>query len=404
MNKSHKQFQKFKIKLRGKICYPIYVFLFNCVDSLFVTSKNNWCFFFTEKHFSDNIKYYYDYINNNDKSVVPILIVKNKRLYELLKTDYVRPHIYYYLSIRALYYFLKSSVVIIAHGGVFFYYLPYVLNVKRKLIVNLWHGIPLKKLCMEVDDFREMGKGCYLQDNSLFIASSKMEQKMLSKCFLLDENKIKITGTPRNDVFFQHKMIDSCDNQVKILYAPTWREFGNSTQFFPFSDFDLHDLISFCEVKNIKFYVRAHRYDMESLNRFLNQSGIESSVYEKYIEIADQTKYPDNQQLLIESDILITDYSSIYLDYLLLDKPVVFIPYDLEEYSNYRGFLFDYEDYTPGPKVFTYSSFKEEIVKIISLDDDFKQKRTQLKDVFHSQFDGKNSERITAEINQQLAS
>ena len=74
------------------------------------------------------------------------------------------------------------------------------------------------------------------------------------------------------------------------------------------------------------------------------------------------------------ADVLITDYSSIYFDYLLLGRPIIFFAYDLKEYFDSREMYFDYDEFTPGEKVWDYQGLKNSIVKIIENNGDY-QKR-----------------------------
>ena len=69
----------------------------------------------------------------------------------------------------------------------------------------------------------------------------------------------------------------------------------------------------------------------------------------------------DINEILPAVDLLITDYSGIYLDFLLCDNPVMFIPYDLKQYqTELRGLLFDYDLFTPGSKIDTLKNFIKE--------------------------------------------
>ena len=87
------------------------------------------------------------------------------------------------------------------------------------------------------------------------------------------------------------------------------------------------------------------------------------------------------------------------LDFLLLDKPMIFIPYDLEQYQSYRGFLFDYDTHTPGDKVGTQAEFMESIDRALNKPELGAIERAQMKNLFHTYEDGKSSERILAQIN-----
>ena len=99
-------------------------------------------------------------------------------------------------------------------------------------------------------------------------------------------------------------------------------------------------------------------------------------------------------------DVLVTDYSSIYLDFLLVDKPIIFIPYDLKEYQSYRGFLFDYDCNTPGDKVFTQEAFIESLDSSLNSPEQYSAERRVVLDLFHKYQHGNSSSRILAKINE----
>ena len=99
---------------------------------------------------------------------------------------------------------------------------------------------------------------------------------------------------------------------------------------FPFPDLELERIYQFLEINNAYLLLKGH----------VNE-GMIAALPEKYnnrIISANQDKFEDVMELLKYVDVLITDCSSIYIDFLLLDRPVIFLPYDIDEYQQYRGF------------------------------------------------------------------
>ena len=93
-------------------------------------------------------------------------------------------------------------------------------------------------------------------------------------------------------------------------------------------------------------------------------------------------------------DLLITDYSSVYFDYLLLDRPIIFVPVDLEEYRKTRGFLLEPYDYwTPGKKALNQKDLQNMILQSFIKDDNV-ERRNELKNIVHYYQDGNSSERV----------
>ncbi|MCM8777985.1 MAG: CDP-glycerol glycerophosphotransferase family protein, partial [Candidatus Omnitrophica bacterium] len=103
-------------------------------------------------------------------------------------------------------------------------------------------------------------------------------------------------------------------------------------------------------------------------------------------------------ELLPDIDILITDYSSIFIDFLILDRPIIFTPYDREEYEKEGGLLYNYDEITPGPKVKTQREFLYWIEQFVKNPELFKQERNKIKEIFFTFYDGKSHERIYTEL------
>jgi CDP-glycerol glycerophosphotransferase (TagB/SpsB family) len=107
----------------------------------------------------------------------------------------------------------------------------------------------------------------------------------------------------------------------------------------------------------------------------------------------------DIYTIINQFDILITDYSSIYFDFLLADKPIIFAPFDYEEYiTKDRELYYNYNEVTPGPKCRNWDEVLDWIVKFKENPKLFKEEREKIKKMFHKYQDGKNCERVFNEI------
>jgi CDP-glycerol glycerophosphotransferase (TagB/SpsB family) len=278
---------------------------------------------------------------------------------------------------------LSARMLIFSHGPYDFY--PFFWWSNRKKSINFWHGIPLKS--MAFDDPEEDKKHIKLvrkmnSKTTFFIVSSKLEEALMAKCFLIDPSKFRCLGQPRNDVLLNQDNperikplpIDMPENEMLVLYAPTWRRYSE-TEFFPFDDFDLDDLNEFLKEHKMVLLLRGH------VSEKGNQEDLFSTrIIDSGFDVCENV-YP----LLNSIDLLITDYSSIYLDFLLLDRPCMFIPYDVDLYRIKRGFLLeDYEDWTPGPKIHSYEDFKKSLLEIKNGIDQFGDERNRLRKIFHS--------------------
>ena len=109
---------------------------------------------------------------------------------------------------------------------------------------------------------------------------------------------------------------------------------------------------------------------------------IDFSMYSNITDITERSM--DIQELLMDTDILVTDYSSTYIDYLLLDRPVVFYNFDYQDYLEHdRGMYCDYEKAAPGYKAETFEALMEEFERLVQGEDHFKEVRRQARDFFY---------------------
>ena len=138
--------------------------------------------------------------------------------------------------------------------------------------------------------------------------------------------------------------------------------------------FDLDGIQEFCE-----------KYDYYFVIKKLFYHKAEKEPVEKYTRIMDMTSEQiDTQMLLLETDIMITDYSSIYIDYMLLDRPILFYAYDYEEYlKEDREMYFSYEDVTPGPKIWSAEGILPELEKVARGERYSKEERERILDLFY---------------------
>lgn len=330
-----------------------------------------------------------------------------KSLYDHVKANHGDYQVYYYLPFEGsmkpidtvkyvvgfLPKFLNARFLVASHPTNDFF--PFGWSSRKKL-VNLWHGTPLKSLFYadsgeSEGNLREIKK--LADKTSIFTVSSKLEAALITECFLLDPRKIGYTGHPRNDNLLKdtEKKIPSIvedlpEHNKIILYCPTYRRDGNS-KFFPFKDFNMEHLKNYLEENKLIILIRGHVYnELDETERKLFSDRIIDFGFEKCNDV---------NSILGEIDVLITDYSSIYIDYLLLDRPCLFIPYDLDDYLNNRGLLLDdYDFWTPGAKLDTYKDFLDALNNINSGIDDYKDKRHEISLQFHYYDKGNASENV----------
>ena len=368
------------------------------LESVFTKDNKLLTLFFTENNFADNSRYFLEYLQSNPHHGYKVrILIQHKLLFQQIKSLY--PQISYYSkSFSGFKLFFKTKNIVISHGSDASYFFPYFLNIHSKNIINLWHGIPLKRLSLQVRGIREAKSRNRFQKFTAICAASIFEQFLLASCFDMHIDDVWLTGTPRNDYLLnphQNLVLDHPHLDKKIiLYAPTWREYGSRSCFFPFEDKDLSAINDFLIKEDAYLLLRGHREEMELISSNYNQNESFSRILPAHQEL-----FPDVQQLLSHTDVLVTDYSSIYLDYLLLDKPMIFLPYDLDEYQSYRGFLFDYEAHTPGTKVFNQLQLLKELEIALNVPITRSDERARMRDLFHMYQHGGSSGRILMQIN-----
>ncbi|MHC1573618.1 MAG: CDP-glycerol glycerophosphotransferase family protein [Candidatus Syntropharchaeales archaeon] len=294
---------------------------------------------------------------------------------------------------------LTARTLICSHGPYDFF--PFFWWSRRKILINLWHGIPLKSLGHA--DTGEDKRNTRLMNNlnsrtTFLIVSSNLEKDLMTKVFSIRRERLRCLGQPRNDILLNDERnsfpIKIPKNEMLILYAPTFRRYAE-TKFFPFDDFDLEDLNGFLKKHGLVILLRGHISERGKLEGFFSERVIDFGF-----NVCD-----DIYSVMRSIDLIITDYSSIYLDYLLLNRPCMFIPYDLDIYRNMRGLLLDdYDFWTPGPKINTYEEFKRTLLEIKNGADHYSDRREQLREIFHSCQIGNSCERIVSLIKETLGS
>lgn len=390
---------KWKIKriIKNFFLLDLLAFVYQILDVFFKKNEKRLLFIFgKEEVYADNSRRLFEYLNKDNRQEV-LLFVYKKDLYENLKKSFPTKT-YYAYSFQGLFIFLKTRRIVISFGLDKLYFFPYYLSIRNKTIIQLWHGGLFKRLGFQIKDWNKTKNKKEFQQFSKFIACSSFERFMISSCFNMNIDDIWITDYPRNDKLF-HANEDLLKKHPYlrkkiILYAPTWREEGRQTQFFPFKDADLHKIQNMLEDTDSYLLIRGHREEMDAIQ---NKYGLSIKECNRIL-LADQINFPFTEELLPFVDILVTDYSGIYNDFLLLNRPMLFIPYDLEDYSTYRGVLFDYNKFTAGPKISTQKEFLEEIKNYIHNPKKDEELRIEMQKIFHDNPDGNASERIVSKI------
>ena len=338
-----------------------------------------WLFSSTDNsHYNYNSRYLFEYVKENLPEITPLFVINDPELRNSLSSKYGKQYFIETESIQGIRQALSAGVWFTSAG------LPaYGTGLhKKRLIINLWHGVPLKKIALLDPNLKKAAriyfKKIFSENYTCILTTSHELIPLMARSFAVSEDKIKVWGQPRNDGLFQKNDCREILGQLfpdlpeytkTVLYAPTFRDYGQ-VQLFPFKDFDQEQLEAFLEEKNMLLFIRTHVAEQGSAAPYLG----------KRIRFLGNEQAEDVTGILNIFDCLITDYSSIYIDYLLTDKPMIFLPYDRQQYLDGRGMNFDYDDVTPGPKPEAFNDFLD----ALSPKEDFwKPERTRVNRLFN---------------------
>ena len=338
-----------------------------------------WLFSSTDNsHYNYNSRYLFEYVKENLPEITPLFVINDPELRNSLSSKYGKQYFIETESIQGIRQALSAGVWFTSAG------LPAygTGRHKKRLIINLWHGVPLKKIALLDPNLKKAAriyfKKIFSENYTCILTTSHELIPLMARSFAVSEDKIKVWGQPRNDGLFQKNDCREILGQLfpdlpeytkTVLYAPTFRDYGQ-VQLFPFKDFDQKQLEAFLDEKNMLLFIRTHVAEQGSAAPYLG----------KRIRFLGNEQAEDVTGILNIFDCLITDYSSIYIDYLLTDKPMIFLPYDRQQYLDGRGMNFDYDDATPGPKPETFNDFLD----ALSPKEDFwKSERTRVNRLFN---------------------
>ena len=356
---------------------PLYYISF-CIPK----NKNIWVFgaWFGEKY-ADNSKALFEFVNNNDKEIFAVWLTQSKIVFKYLKLKGMNVH--YTYSLKGYYYSAIAKFVFVSTGMHDINRFVSSNNIK----VQLWHGTPLKKIMYDVGSgptvselllfFKQIFMPFDFNNYKYLLSSTNNINDSLNSAFLDKIENIIIKGYPRNDQLF------SCNKESLITFLPTHRGEGNGGIQKIFNSFDSIKIDSFLMKNNYKLKIKPHFYDLDNVN--IIESKVISVIKEDI----------DLYELLSKTDILITDYSSVYFDFLLLDRPIIFTPFDMKEYLNKdRELYYNYNDVTPGPKCKDWNEVMNEIEKLMNGEDNYRKEREKTNNDFNKYQDGNSSKRV----------
>lgn len=323
-------------------------------------------------------------------------------------------------TLKSIYYVLKSKYAIFSQGTSDIF----KLNIyKNMTTIFLDHGIPVKKWAL---DDQRLEAGLLPTDNfatkiykkltkaeiqyDYFISASRLNDEcILSALANLgpNQNNILKSGTPRNDMLInrnEEEIIEIKNKYAKILkfnprkkiilYAPTFRRTNSRIEVFCDRDEK--------EKSILKKILEENNYILIEKNHFatFNNNLIDEVKDNCFIKIDnDQNNYINIQEMLLFTDILISDYSGVFLDYTLLDKPIIHFAFDYEYYRDIdSGLYYDINDFSAGKITESFEETCEEIKKLIEGNDEYIDKRNKIRNTFLAYERGNASKNIVEQV------
>ena len=260
-------------------------------------------------------------------------------------------------------------------------------------IIQLWHGAgAYKTFGLSRNDKHPNMIMKYLthRNYTRAIVTSEEIRWCYAEGFGMNVDNVIACGYPRTDIFFDKKYITKkrkelfakypkFKNKKIIMFAPTYRGIKLPESYYDYDQLDVDNIYKKLN-KDYIFIVKWHPgLIVDKKRKEFNEK------IKKYPDFYyDFTSYRDINDLLLITDVLVTDYSSVIFDYLLVNKPIVYFTYDKKEYDKDRGFYYPFDDYVYGE----IAENSDELIKAIKKDNMMNDKREEFNKKFMSACDG----------------
>ena len=327
-----------------RVLYALLTLPLAAVAALRRKDSRTWAFgAWFGKRYSDSPRYVYEYVREHLPEIRAVWLSRDRRIVEAVRS--IGGEAYRADSLSGFLIASRASLTIVNCGNDDVS--PAAAVGSKKL--QLWHGTPLKRIMF--DDHihfdspgRRLARAAvgvllphYRQNWDIVSAPSEAMQSRFANAFGLPISRVPITGSPRADVILREPKVS-----VRVLdalrqrypksrlagYLPTHRGEGlGSTNYFGSFDWDyVHGRLS---ALNAVLLVKLHFYHQDALGDFARRAGAEDSR----VHLLTEAELSDVNHLLAHLDVLITDYSSAYCDFLVTRRPIIFYLYDEEAYQ-----------------------------------------------------------------------
>ncbi len=363
----------------------IFFMILNRIIGLFTSVQTNKILFISDvrAELGGNLKNVYDYLDPDQ--YIKVTYLKADR----------RERSSFFVFLQFIYDMTTAEYIMLED---YFRYTSYFKVKQNQQICQLWHAAgAFKKF-----GYSRKGGNEHIKIHRGYkkyakaIVSAEDIRWCYAEAFGIDQAKVQATGIPRTDVFFDKDYIFGKQEELYrqypmlrdkkvILFAPTYRGIRADDASYDFSKINLDKF--YRELKDE--YVFVFKWHPAVYNNILREDvqAYQTDQYDGfYLDLSREREVED---LLLITDVLVTDYSSIIFDYFLLDKPIIYYAYDLDSYAGGRGLYYDFEDYVYGPVV----KEQEDLIQAIREGNQMKGRRKSFGKQFMEACDGHATER-----------
>ncbi len=334
---------------------------------------------FTSIYYNGNAKAVYEHMKKNEKYDCYWIARNRKSFFDVKKRG--GNVIYAYFPFIGAYYLLNTDLLITNDSCLIFLF-PH----KDFKAVQVKHGVGPKGSDVPKSEFEMFDAWC--------VPSEYIKQRHI-KLWDAPPEKLYVTGFARMDYLYDYlkmpkeKLLEEIgikNGRKIILYAPTF-DIG----LWPWGDAyeEFEKLCKFCKENNLILILRLHPLAKVKKRKI-------KKIIKKYDNVCwlDMPKEPDTMKLLAITDILITDWSSIYTDYFLTKRPIIYIEINKDFFTRERGKPEVPPEYRAGEIVRNNEEFYEALKLVLKEGNRHKDKQEELLRIIHGNVDGKSTERV----------
>lgn len=366
-----------KLKIKNIIS-----FFLNKLFAIFPIVPNKIVFESGRDLIDGNAKAIYNYIKKNDINNYRTiwLVTKSTDVSDIDTNDYA-----YYKTLKGLYH-LSTAKYLLKNQSIG----EIITKKKGQIYIQLFHGNGvMKKQGYDVNEAIERPVVSHAKEWDYYIANDENDEKTIRSATGYN-GKIEILGMAAVDTVINNctdeqkkqnvlKHLNINNSKKNILYAPTFRDYDLDKNIINIPIKELSKL------KDYNIIIRLHP---------LVRTKVDKSLF-NLDNFINGCNYPDVSDILAITDILITDYSSVFYEYMPKNSPIIFYPYDYDKYVALRGgFYVDYKKELPGPICYTEKELLNVIKKIDEIYPQYIEKRRKFNKKYNNLSDGKASERL----------